>query len=446
MAYLSPKLVMFSMAVLPPVVGGAIWLNRRMKRQQRLVQDALAEATSQAADTLGNIRLVRDFGQEHVEYDRYARAIDVTYHTALQVGRSNALLEGTVFWGVNMSLVAVLAVGSTMIASQEMTVGALTSFLLYSLYFGIHTNGMSNVYADLTRGLGASQRLFDLIDLPSDPTSSMPHDGARPRAVNILARDDEVDQQGIEAVLRHVTFAYPERPDEIVLEDYSLELPAGKSVGLCGSSGCGKSTVARLLTRLYDPSSGQVFFDGVDLRTLDPVEMRHNIGIVAQDALLFDRTVRENLMYGRPDATEAQLIEAAKQANAYEFICELPEGFDTEVGERGVTLSGGQRARLAIARALLRQPRLLILDEASAALDAVSEQQVHAALKAALTLNTGRMTTLLIAHRLATLKTADVIHVMDHGRIVESGSFQELEAGTGLFRQMLDAQSTASTA
>eukprot|EP00730_Choanoeca_flexa_P008459 TRINITY_DN12490_c0_g2_i3.p1 TRINITY_DN12490_c0_g2~~TRINITY_DN12490_c0_g2_i3.p1 ORF type:complete len:689 (+),score=161.85 TRINITY_DN12490_c0_g2_i3:1072-3138(+) len=459
MAYLSPQLLMVAVGVFPPVVGTSIYLSRKMKKQQAQVQDALAQATRQASDSLANIRLVREFGSEANEERLYRHRITDAYKLAVDVGRSVAILEGVVFFGANMSLVAVLAYGGHMVLNQSLTVGGLTSFLLYSLYLGIHAASASRVYSDLVRSIGASKKLFNLMNLPPSSVSSLPASlpslldskkedlfeeasqswiGSN-ASVNAAGHDnpDFAPSTGLAIRMQNVTFAYPQRPEANVLQQLQLDIPSGAVVGFCGESGCGKSTIARLLTKMYEPTEGKIYINGFDMHAeLSAQQLRRHMGVVSQEALLFDRSVRENLLYGHPEATEEDMMQAAKDANAHGFITELPDGYESHIGERGITLSGGERSRLAIARALLKQPSLLILDEASAALDAVSEAQVHEAIHRALTARHG-MTAIMIAHRLTTLRQADVIYAMQSGRIVEQGTYDQLSRANGLFASML---------
>jgi ATP-binding cassette subfamily B protein len=313
--------------------------------------------------------------------------------------------------------------GGRLVLQGQMTVGQLTSFLIYTLIVAFSMGGLADLWADFMRATGAAERVFELLDrVPAIPPSG----GAQPA----VARGA--------VALAGVHFAYPTRPDMVVLASVDLTIAAGEVVALVGSSGAGKSTVAALLLRFYDPQGGEVLFDGHDVRTLDPRWLRAHIGTVAQEPILFSTTVAENIRYGRPGASDADVEDAARAANAHSFVTGFPERYQTLVGERGVQLSGGQKQRVAIARALLKDPRVLVLDEATSALDAESEHLVREALER---LMRGR-TTLIIAHRLSTVKGADRVVVLDGGRIVQSGPHNRLVDEDGLYRRLVERQFT----
>lgn len=419
--YLSPKLTLTMLLVIPPVFFGAFWYGRMVSKLSKEQTDALARATSVAEEKISAVRTVRYFSQEQREISHYGEKINAVYQLAKRVGFASGAFFGSIWFLMNCALLAVLYHGSTLVLEGSMTPGALTSFLLYSLYVGFAFSGVSSFYSEFMRALGSSQRVFELLDREPDSTQS----GS--------IKPDQI-QGHIE--FKDVTFSYPSRPDEVILKNLNLSLQPGKILAVVGSSGSGKSTVAGLVSRLYDPQEGQVTIDGVALRDLDAGYLRQYIGVVPQDVVLFSGSIAENIAYGTPGATVEQIQEAANQANAHDFIMSFSKGYETEVGERGVTLSGGQKQRIAIARAVLRNPKILLLDEATSALDVESEYYVQQALER---LMHGR-TVLVIAHRLSTIKDADAIAVLHKGSVAEIGTYDELMAQNGMFKQLVQRQ------
>ena len=335
--------------------------------------------------------------------------------------RAIALFLGATSLAGYGAVALVLWFGGRLVARDAMTVGELTSFILYTLIVAFSLSALGDLWADLMRAGGASERVFELLErVPAIPVSG----GERP-----VRMEGRVELVG-------VTFAYPARSETRVLHGIDLKVTPGEVVALVGPSGGGKSTIASLLLRLYDPTLGAVRLDGRDLRELDPGWLREQIGVVAQEPVLFSTTIAANIRYGRPEASDDEVEAAARAANAHQFVAALPEGYLTEVGERGVQLSGGQRQRVAIARAILKDPRLLLLDEATSALDAESEALVRDALARLLE---GR-TAVVIAHRLSTVRDADRVVVVDEGRIVESGSHDELVGSEGVYRRLVEKQ------
>jgi ABC transporter fused permease/ATP-binding protein len=422
--YTSPRLTALMLAVVPAVALGAVTYGRRVRRLARDVQDALAGAGEIAEESIAGIRTVRAFTAEPEEARRYGGAVG----KALGLARKRILAGGTFMAVASFASYGAAALviwyGGRLVLHGQMTPGQLTSFLVYTLIVAFSLGGLADLWADLMRATGAAERVFELLDrVPTIP----PEGGARPAAA-----------AGAVA-LSAVRFAYPTRSDVPVLEGVDLQIAPGEVVALVGPSGAGKSTVAALLLRFYDPQDGRVTFDGRDLRSLDPRWLRAQIGTVAQEPILFATTVADNIRYGRPGASDADVEAAARAANAHPFVSRFPEGYRTLVGERGVQLSGGQKQRVAIARALLKDPRLLVLDEATSALDAESEHLVREALER---LMRGR-TTLIIAHRLSTVKGADRVVVLDGGRIVQSGPHARLVAEDGLYRRLVERQFVA---
>lgn len=424
MAWKSWELTLVAAAVVPLVaVGGAVY-GRLVRRLSKEVQDALAEATAVAEEALQGVRTVRSFVREPEEIGRYGGAVDHSYALAAKRALAMGVFQGGMTLAGYVSIGLVVWWGGSLVVEGAMTVGDLTGFVLYTLTVAVALSMLSNLYSDFMRASGASQRVFELIDQKPEIEGT---GGEKLPAVVGEVRFADVD------------FAYPTRPEAQVLRGLNLHVAPGEVVALVGPSGAGKSTIAGLLARFYDPQGGRVEVDGHDLRGLDPAGLREHIAMVAQEPVLFAGSIAENLRYGRPDATEDQLREAASAANALNFIEAFPDGFATLVGERGVRLSGGQKQRIAIARALLKDPAILILDEATSALDAESEHLVQEALDR---LVKGR-TTLVIAHRLSTVRDAHRVAVIDGGVVAEQGTHDELLAKNGVYRQLVERQLAA---
>jgi ABC transporter fused permease/ATP-binding protein len=419
--YTSPRLTLLILAVVPAIAIGAVAYGRRIRRLSRKVQDAIAEGQAIAEESIAGIRTVRAFAAEEAERGRYGGAIDRALDLARRRIRASSLFMAATSFAGYASAALVFWYGGKLVAREEMSAGDLTSFLVYTLLVGFALGALADLWADFLRSLGAAERVFELLD-------------RRPGLVNAGGR--ALERLDGAVALEGIQFRYPGRPDVVVLDDLSLAAAPGEVVALVGPSGAGKSTIAALLLRFYDPDHGTVRVDGVDLRELDPLWLRRQIGLVAQEPLLFSTTIADNIRYGRPDASDEEVAAAARAANAESFIAQFPDRFQTRVGERGIQLSGGQKQRIAIARALLVDPRILVLDEATSALDAESEHLVREALER---LMEGR-TTLVIAHRLSTVRGADRVVVLDRGSIVESGKHDELVARGGLYRRLVERQ------
>ncbi len=421
--YTSPLLTGIMLLVVPPVAIGAVIYGRKVRKLARDVQDALAEAAEVAEESIAGLRTVRSFTAESKEALRYGKAIGRSF----QAARRRILAGGTFMAAASFfaysAAVLVFWYGGHMVADGRMSVGALTSFLIYTLIVAFAMGGLADLWADFMRAAGASERVFELLDrVPLIPPSG----GTIPETV-----EGKLSLEGVH-------FAYPTRPDLPVLNGLDLVLKPGEVVAVVGPSGAGKSTVAALIARFYDPNQGVIRLDGADIRELDPTWLRKQVGMVAQEPVLFSTTIEENIRYGRPDASEVEIQTAARDANAAEFIVRFPEGYSTMVGERGIQLSGGQKQRVAIARAVLKDPRILILDEATSALDAESEHLVQQALEK---LMKGR-TTLIIAHRLSTVMQADRVVVLDGGRVAQVGPHAELIREDGIYRRLIERQFT----
>ncbi|MCA9710056.1 MAG: ATP-binding cassette domain-containing protein [Myxococcales bacterium] len=421
MLWTHAALTVVMLAMVPPATVATVLFGRRIRRVGQRAQDALARANGQLLEQLTQIETVQSFTREEHAAQGFGERIEAAFGQArrgLLIGGAFASL--TTFMAF-ATVFGVFWVGGSAVARGELTAGALTELMLYTVVVGAAVTPLSGLWSRIQSAIGATVHVFDILD--AQPEIVSPARPLRPSAVRGDVR------------LEAVSFAYPDR-DMPVLQDVHLHLRPGRSCALVGSSGSGKSTVSRLLRRLYDPQHGRVRLDGQDLRHLDLAQLRGAIAVVSQEPRLFSGTIADNIRYGRLDATDAQIREAARQANAHEFIESLPQGYHTPVGEEGAQLSGGQRQRISIARAILRDPRVLILDEATSALDAHSEHLVQEGLER---LQRGR-TTLIIAHRLSTVIRADHIAVLDGGRIVEEGPHAQLLALGGRYAQLVARQ------
>ncbi len=423
LAVTSPRLALYALLGIPLVVLPMVLSGRRVRGVAKDSQDRVADANARAGETLGAMHTVQSYAREDFERERFGDAVKVALGTARKRIRLQAMLTAIVVVLVFGSITAVLWVGAKNVVSGDLTAGTLGQFLLYAMLGAGSVGALTEVWAEVQRAAGGMSRINELLQersvlaIPAQPARlPMPLQG-------------RIAMQG-------VRFHYPTRPDTAALEDFSLTVEPGETVALVGPSGAGKSTVFQLLLRFHDPEAGQVTLDGVDLRQLDPEQLRRQVALVPQDPVIFGTTARENIRYGRLEADVAQIEAAARSAEAHEFLVDLPQGYDSELGERGARLSGGQQQRLAIARALLKDAPVLLLDEATSALDAQSERAVQQALER---LMQGR-TTVVIAHRLATVLQADRIVVMDKGRIVAQGTHAQLLSQGGLYAELARLQ------
>ncbi|PTW59643.1 ATP-binding cassette subfamily B protein [Breoghania corrubedonensis] len=423
MVITSPRLSGLVLLAIPFVVVPLIVFGRLVRRRSRLAQDTLADASAYAVEAIGAIRTLQAFTNEHFASSRFAAQVERAFNAAKASFTARAMLTAFGMFVVFASVVAVMWMGSKDVLAGRISGGALGQFVLYSVFAAGALGQLSEVWGELSQASGAAERLAEMFQI--EPEIRAP---ANPRALPVPAQGAVRFDQ--------VSFAYPSLNDERVADGIDIDIPPGETVAVVGPSGAGKSTLFHLLMRFYDPQAGTVSLDGVDLREADPQEIRHRIALVPQDSVIFGATVKENLLYGRPDASEEDIRAAAVAAHADTFIQAMAHGYDTMIGERGVTLSGGQRQRLAIARALLKDAPVLLLDEATSALDAESEKLVQTALDRLMT----DRTTLVIAHRLATVLKADRILVMDKGRIVEQGTHDELIGQSGLYARLARLQ------
>ncbi|MFT3841868.1 MAG: ABC transporter transmembrane domain-containing protein [Myxococcaceae bacterium] len=422
--WMSPRLTVLMMSIVPPVALGAVAYARRVRKLSREVQDSLAKSSEVAVESLSGIRTVRSFAAERSDIARYVKAVDESLQLAYRRTRLTSTFIGVVSFATYAAALVVFWYGGKLVLQKAFGLPELIAFLTTTVMVAASLGALSELWADFNRAAGAAERVFELLE----------------RQPKINAEGGKtLDHVKGKVEWQDVHFAYPTRSDVGVLKGLKLTLEPGEVVALVGPSGAGKSTIASLLYRLYDPAQGKVLLDGVSLTDLEPNWLRRQIGVVAQEPLLFSASVAENIRYGRPDATDEEVEAAAKMANAHTFISQFPEGYKTLVGERGVQLSGGQKQRVAIARAVLKNPRLLILDEATSALDAESEHLVREALER---LMQGR-TTLVIAHRLSTVKGANRVVVLDAGRIAQIGTHESLAVEDGIYRRLVERQFAA---
>jgi ATP-binding cassette, subfamily B, bacterial len=423
MVITSPKLSLFVLLAIPVIVIPLVAFGRWVRRLSRNAQDTLADASAYASELVGAIRTVQAYTSERLAASRFGREVEQAYDAARSSTRARAVLTLIIIFIVFSSVVVILWVGSHDVLTGSISPGRLGQFVLYAAFAASALGQLSETWGEVSAASGAAERLFEILRVKSQIVTP-----ASPVVLPSPARGDV----GFESV----SFAYPTRPNVLAVDGVSLSVRAGEKVAIVGPSGAGKSTLFHLLLRFYDPASGTISVDGVPIRSADPRAVRARMALVPQDSVVFAATARENIRFGRPDASDAEVERAADLAHASEFLRRLPDGFETQLGERGVTLSGGQRQRIAIARAILRDAPLLLLDEATSALDAESETLVQTALEELMR----HRTTLVIAHRLATVLSCDRIMVMDQGRIVEQGTHASLVAANGLYARLARLQ------
>jgi ATP-binding cassette subfamily B protein len=405
------------LGVLVLIVLPSVWFGRRVRKLSRASQDRIADSSSIAAEILNAIPVVQSYTAEGRETERFTVSTDNAFDTAVRRSKARSVLVAFIIIATSAALLWGLFQGTQAVVAGRITAGHLGQTVVYVIILASAFAILGEVYGDLLRAAGATERLMELLETQS-PIVSPKNPALAPVPVSGSAIKFEA-----------ITFNYPSRPQQKALADFSLDIRPGQTVAIVGPSGAGKSTVFQLLLRFYDPAQGRIVLDGVSTREMSLEALRQRIGIVPQDAVIFSNSAMENIRYGKPTASDDEVKAAAKAAFADEFISDLPEGYNTFLGERGLRLSGGQRQRIAIARAMLKNPPLLLLDEATSALDAESERMVQAALESAMR----DRTTLVIAHRLATVQKADLIVVLDHGRLVEQGTHAELVTQGGVY-------------
>ena len=420
MVYLDWKLTLFTILTFPVVLYFMNFFGKKIRRSGGQIQAATADITSVLQESVSSARVVKSFVREQYEIDRFERENEVNLKANLKNAKYMATLSPTIEFVAALGVTLILWYGGNNVIAGETTAGSLVAFLAYAVNISNPIKRITRVSGHIQKALAAAQRVFDVLDLPEE-VKDLPDAKALPAVTGSVS-------------FEHVTFSY-NAGDEI-LHDLSFEAKPGQAIGLVGPSGAGKSTVASLLPRFYDCDAGTIRIDGTDIRHVTLDSLRNQVGIVPQETILFNGSVYDNILYGRLDATKEEIEKAAKAANAHDFIMELPDGYNTMLGDRGVNISGGQRQRIAIARAILKDPRILILDEATSALDTESERVVQEALNR---LMVGR-TSIIIAHRLSTIKNADRILVLDKGKLAEDGTHEELMAKNGLYAHLYRIQ------
>lgn len=423
--YISPQLTLLMLSVVPVIVIVAVVFGKRIRKLARKAQDQLADSNTIVQETLQGISNVKAFSNEWFEMNRYTSSIQKVVKLAVTNARFRGMFVSFLMFSIFGAIVLVVWYGAGLMQRSLLSFGDLTAFVVYTAFVGGSMAGFADLYSQLQKTLGATQRVRELLH-------------GIPEEVKVIEEplQEEYRLHG-KVELRHIAFSYPSRKEIIVLKDISLIAEKGQHIAIVGTSGAGKSTLVSLLLRFYQPDSGVLLFDGKDASTIPLSQLRKQMALVPQDVMLFGGTILENIMYGKPDATQQEIEEAAKKANAHDFIMAFPEGYQTIVGERGIMLSGGQRQRVAIARAILKDPVILILDEATSSLDSESEVLVQEALENLMK----NRTSFVIAHRLSTIRNADKIIVLDQGLVKESGTHQELVLLTnGLYKNFSKLQ------
>ncbi|HEY8396289.1 MAG TPA: ABC transporter transmembrane domain-containing protein [Flavihumibacter sp.] len=422
--WISPELALVMLGVVPVIAILAVIFGRRIRKMARKAQDQLADSGTIVQETFQGIAVVKAFTSEFHEISRYVKSILAVVDTSITNARYRGAFVSFMIFSVFGAIAFVMWYGANMIQSGELTLGALTMFVIFSMFVGGTFAGFADMFSQLQKTLGATESIREILRSESEPVSLDP--------ITV----DPANRLRGDVKFENVVFAYPSRKDNPVLKGLSLSAQNGQQVAIVGPSGAGKSTLVSMLMRFYEPDSGKIYFDSRPATGFPLSQLRAQMAFVPQDVLLFGGTIRENIAYGKPDATDEEIMQAARKANAHNFIDAFPEKYNTVVGERGIQLSGGQRQRVAIARAILKDPAILILDEATSSLDSESEQLVQEALE---NLMKGR-TSFVIAHRLSTIRNADQIVVIDKGVVHESGTHTELMSRDGLYRKLNEMQ------
>ena len=421
--YISPQLTLMMMCTFPVLVLIAVFYGKFIRKISKQRQDALANSNVVVEETLQNINTVKTFTNENYESKRYKTFMQKVVETGIKGAVNRGGFSTFLILGLFGGFVAVIWYGTTLLKAGEIFEGDLFSFVLYTGFIGGAVGGLGDLYGRLQKTVGASERIFEILNEKSE--------------LDLLSEPDQKIKLEGKIELKDIVFSYPTRQDINVLDGISLTVNRGDKIALAGYSGAGKSTIAQLIMQIYPLEKGKILFDGKESNSYSIRQLRFNMAVVPQEVLLFGGTIGENIAYGKPGASDDELIEAAKKANAWQFISQFPEKLNTIVGERGVKLSGGQRQRIAIARAILKDPAILILDEATSSLDAESEKLVQDALEELMK----NRTTIIIAHRLSTIRNVDTIFVLNKGKIMESGSFEQLsKMENGLFNNLLKLQ------
>lgn len=425
----TPKLALFMLGIFPPLVLVSVVFGRFIRRQSKRTQDDLAETNIVLEESLHNVSIVKSFTNELFELGRYTKALGNVVTNAIKTDTYRGFFISFILFSIFGSFVLVIWYGGHMVMEGSIGIGDLFTFILFMAFIGGSMGGLPEVYSSIVKAVGATERLREILEETPEMELDVKKGLTTPISGHVRYED--------------VRFRYATRTETEVLKGINLEVRSGEKIALAGASGAGKSTIAQLLMRFYDATEGQIVIDGQRIDAYAIQHLRANIGVVPQEVILFGGSIRENIAYGRQGATDAEVREAARQANALDFIDGFPEGFDTIVGERGVKLSGGQRQRIAIARAILKDPKILILDEATSSLDAESEKLVQDALDVLMQ----NRTTLIIAHRLATIRNVDRIYVIEDGRIVESGRHEELlQQPDGYYARLVQLQMQTASA
>jgi ABC-type multidrug transport system fused ATPase/permease subunit len=423
--FISARLTVFMIAVIPVVAIIGIFFGKYIKKLSKDAQDDIAESNTVVDETLHGIASVKAYANEFFEILRYKRSIDSSVRTSIKRALWRGVFIGLIMFAAGAAIVSIIWYGLHMVQNEVITLGELLSFAIYSALLGFSFAGSADLFSQLQKAIGATENLMDILDETTENVT--------------LEKTSTIKIEGVLA-FNNVCFSYPSRRDIQVLKDVTFNVEKGKQIAIVGPSGSGKSTIASLVFRFYDPESGNITIDGKELNDYELSQIRNQMAIVPQEVMLFGGTIKENIEYGKPNATDEEIFEAAKKANALEFIESFPEKFETLVGDRGIQLSGGQKQRIAIARAILKDPSILVLDEATSALDSESERLVQEALER---LMEGR-TSIVIAHRLSTIKKADAIIVLDNGKIKEKGTHEELvKKENGIYKNLSTLQLTA---